>query len=275
VLDELQGALATLFQRAEPVVGDAGASLVSARHVTGNDRLSPAEQVDIYRRQFWLRHHDALLEDYPGLALVVGDDAFEAFVRAYLVAHPPRTPSLRDLGADVPAFAARHGGFPPRRRAIAVEMARYEHAFVDIFDAAEPPRLDVAKIQSVSPEGWSRARLVLHPHLVTMTVRHPVHRVRYDLKAGAPVDVDAAAVPAPEPFHLALYRKDLVVHYEELEPEAHRLLEALRAGAPLAPACAALAEGLAPEDAALLEARVGAWFQRWTASAWIVDVELA
>jgi len=35
--------------------------------LTGNDRLSPVEQLEIYREQFWLRHTASLVEDFPGI----------------------------------------------------------------------------------------------------------------------------------------------------------------------------------------------------------------
>src|SRR4051794_23791320 len=101
------GFLSETFRRDDPVAGDPAIAERSRVHVAGNDRVTPAEQVDIYRHQFWLRHRDSLLEDYPGLAYVLGEEGFEAFCRAYLRAHPPRTPSLRDLGADIVTFAER------------------------------------------------------------------------------------------------------------------------------------------------------------------------
>src|SRR6186713_2831422 len=107
----MQGFLAGVFRREEPVEGDQGLSTACAEHVSGNDRLSPAEQVDIYRRQFWMRHVDSLAEDYIALHHVLGDEAFEAFCHAYLTAHPPSVPSLRDLGADVPRFVVGYRGF--------------------------------------------------------------------------------------------------------------------------------------------------------------------
>src|SRR5689334_17295103 len=97
-LEELQGFLEQAFRRHEPIVSDESAAAACGAHVRGNDRLTPAEQTDIYRRQFWLRHIESLQEDYIGLAHVLGEDGFDAFCHAYLDAHPPRTPSLRDLG---------------------------------------------------------------------------------------------------------------------------------------------------------------------------------
>src|SRR5262245_22989540 len=76
-----------------PIADDPAASSIARTHVMGNERLTPEAQADIYRRQFWLRHVDSMLEDYPALAHLLGEDAFDAFARAYLVAHPPDRPS--------------------------------------------------------------------------------------------------------------------------------------------------------------------------------------
>src|SRR5689334_5181237 len=94
------------FRRADPLLGDGTIEGEWPLHVTGNRRLTPGGAVEIYRRQYWLRHIDALADDYPGVAHLVGEEAFDAFLRAYLLAHPPRHKSLRDLGCDIVTFGA-------------------------------------------------------------------------------------------------------------------------------------------------------------------------
>jgi hypothetical protein len=266
-LAEATGSLAEWFRRASPIPGDSAIEAACARIVAGNDRLTPAEQVDIYRRQFWLRHVDSLRDDYPGLEHVLGTGAFEALCRAYLEQHPPSTPSLRDLGADIVRFAERWDGLPPDRRAIALDMIRYEHAMIDLFDGPSTPPLDPAKLAGMPDDAWDRARIVLDPLLVPMELAHPVHRVRFAVKAG-----QRPALPAPEPSRVVLFRKDLVIHFEELEPEPFELLGLLARGEPLVAACSRLASGLDDAQAAELEARVSGWFQRWASLGWIVDV---
>ena len=56
----------------------------------------------------------------------------------------PRTPSLRDLGADIVRFAEVYPGFPTDRRGLAIDMVRYENAFVDVFDGPEYAPLNPA-----------------------------------------------------------------------------------------------------------------------------------
>ena len=286
---EVQRFLADSLRRDAPIADDPVLAAATRAHVAGNDRLSPAEQADIYREQFWLRHVEALTEDYPGLRVVMGEEAFDALLRAYLHAHPPRTPSLRDLGADLVPFAEAWPGFPPERRVLALDMLRYEHAFIDLFDGADVPPLDARKLAALG-EGADRARIVLHPLLALLRLGYPVHHYRLaivglDTPMGAetPASVDptnagaapsTAAPPLPEPrsLCLALYREGRSIKYEEAEPEAFALLEALRAGEPLGAACDRVAAGMDEAAAEAFGGKVGAWFQRWTALGWIVDV---
>ena len=268
-LDQVMAFLEPAFRRVDPLHGDAAIADEVAAHVTGNSRLTPAEQVDIYRRQYWLRHIDALADDYPGVAHLLGDEGFEAFLRAYLLAHPPRHKSLRDLGCDIVAFGEGYA-FPEALRAVTLEMLAYEHAFVDMFDGAEPPPLDPQKLVAMPEDAWERARVVIHPLLVHRRVRFPVHRLRLEAKT---TDVEPRTAPPIEaPANLVLYRDDNRIRFEELDGTAFALLDALARGEPLGPACEQIAATLTPEAAEQLGAQVGPWFQDWTARRWIVDV---
>ncbi|WP_437563480.1 HvfC/BufC family peptide modification chaperone [Sorangium sp. So ce542] len=284
-LAAMMGELARLFTAGAPLPDDPELAARCRAHVAGSCRLTPAEQADIYRRQFWLRHQGALREDFPALAHVLGDDGFDAFCRAYLAAHPPASFTLRDLGRRVADFAAAHEGFPPALRDLARDVARYEQALADRFDGASPPPLDPAKVTGMPEDGWSTARIVLHPLLALLQLRYPAHALRGELREGG-----SPALPAPRPVRLAVFRSDadLTMRCEELEPPAFALLEALGRGVPLVAACEEVAagfdgaagidgaagvdgaEGEAPSAA--LGARVGAWFQQWTSWGLIVDV---
>ena len=103
----LQAELAELLQRRRAIDTDAAASEQAAQIAAGNDRLSPAEQIEIYREQFWLRHTSCLLDDFEGLSGILEQSAWERLVEEYLAAHPPTSFSLRDLGDRMPTFVER------------------------------------------------------------------------------------------------------------------------------------------------------------------------
>jgi hypothetical protein len=175
----------------------------------------------------------------------------------------------------------RYEGFDASRRDLAVDMARYENAFVDVFDGAEPAPLDPDKLRALPEQAWETARIVLSPLLARVVTRYPVHALRFAVKSGETPDLsvhepgrEGPADPPRSPglYHLGLFRKDFVIHYEVLAPEAFRLLDALGRGVALIPACDALAADLDEAAAAGLQEQVGAWFRQWTGWGWIIDV---
>src|SRR5690606_3078534 len=105
-LSEIQRQLAAMLQRPRTLLGHAEVAELIATLTTERPRLSPAEQVEVYREQFWLRHTGALLEDFPGLSGILGQSDWERLVEGYLVAHPPSHFSLRDLGSGLPEYVA-------------------------------------------------------------------------------------------------------------------------------------------------------------------------
>ena len=193
-LAALQKLLTHAFRQETAVADDAEQSRLFAIHVAGNSRLTPAEQVDIYRRQFWLRHEEVLEEDFPGLVAVLGEHVWQKLALSFLTAHPPHQPNLRDLGAGLPNHLDAFAGIPAALLPLARDMAAYELAFVDVFDGLDPPALDAELLTSLSPSAWERARLELSPVVRRMHFDYPVHRLRL---AARDAKTNGTALPLP------------------------------------------------------------------------------
>ena len=271
--------LQRVFRLPSAIPDDPALAPIVAEHVAGNDRLSPSEQADLYRKQFFLRHVDALAEDHAGLVHYLGEGGFEELARAYLAAHPPSSYTLRDLGADLAAFVATWEGLSDPVRSLCANMARYELCVVEIFDAADVGPPDAARLAAVPQEAWLTRPLVFHPHLRLLAFDHPIPDLRRAIKKagleGGPPGPPPREPPVKEPCFYGIFRRDDVIAYERLAPEAHALLDRLMRGAPLASACEDLSRSLTEEAAAAVEAEVGGWFQRWASWGWILDVEAA
>ncbi len=242
-------------------------------HLTGNDRLLPVEQLDIYRQQFWLRHTSSLVEDFPGLGGILGQRAWEELVEDYLSQVPPQSWTLRDLGSGLPEFVAVRSETPHQR--LCVDMAHLEWLYVEAFDAAEAPPLDATKLASIDEAAWPKARIVLHPSLRLLRTEYPVAALRRELRQAAENEMrgQGTSVPIPErkPQNLALYRgAELGLRYCELKPAPMSVLEQLSRGLALEAACEAAATS--PGLAAEIEHKVGAWFADWGKRGWVVDV---
>ena len=232
---------------------------------TGNDRVTPIGQLDIYREQFWIRHVNCLREDFPVLLALAGDEKFEAIVRDYLEAFPPKKFQLRHLGENLADFLAT------RDDALLADLARVEWAFIDAFDAPDAPPLDPTTIAAIAEDDWPNARLVLHPSLQLLRLAYPTNQMRDAWWA----DKDKRPIERVEraEANVVVYRhKTMLLYTEVVEALPFEMLSLLAAGKSLGAAGDELAAstGRGPE----IEATIGEWFTRWSALGWISRVVL-
>jgi hypothetical protein len=269
-LAALQRALADVIRRPDSLVDQADAVASADGIAAGNDRLSPVEQVDIYREQFFLRHVDCLRDDFASLEHLLGEEGFEALCRAYLAARPSASFTLRDLGNAVTSFVATE---PPwRDDPLLADLARVEWAFVEAFDGPDAAPFDPASVAAASEDAWPRARIVFHPSLQRLTLRYPAHDYRIAARSKDDGVRDSVARPEPKGTHIVVYRGPDALHAYHLAGDAHAMIEELVRGVPLGEACerAAAASGIALDA---FQSKLGGWFQEWTTRRWITRVD--
>jgi hypothetical protein len=260
--------MAALLRRRRALPRDAAIVEQARQHVRGNDRMSPVEQLEIYREQFWLRHTASLLEDFPGLAGILGQEEWERLVEGYLEEAALSSFSLRDLGDGLAAYVERSESVP--HRDLCTDMARLEWAYIEIFDATDTAPLDGAKLGSIPEDAWPEARIVFSPAIELLQVRYAVADLRRKLREATDEPVP---IPEPQRQNLVLYRgADKNLFHTAVSDLAFRLIEALRSGTPLGRASELAAERV-PSEAATMESDVGEWFLDWGRRGWIVDVE--
>jgi hypothetical protein len=265
-LSEVQALMGAAIVRTAPVGDDAGLAEATAQFVAQGVRLSPVQQLEIYREQFWLRHIGAMKEDFVSIHHLLGDDGFAELCRRYLAAHPPTSFTLRDLGDRFADFVERTE--PWAGDALVLDCARLEWAFVEAFDAPDAPPLDPVTIAEAPEEAWSGAKVVLHPSVHRVAMAHPAHVFRAEVR-----DEKEPERPAPAATHVVVYRGPEKLMYIAIEPLAVALLDRLARGVPLATACEEAAAEAGVADAAELEAKVGAWFQAWASYGWVSRVD--
>lgn len=268
-LTALQRFITDALRREGAVVdGSTFASEVTDFLVPSARGLDAAARLEIYREQFWLRHHSNLCDDFPTLRWCVGAAGFREIVSGYLGSHPPRTWNLQRLGADLPMYLSARA--PWRDDALALDAVRLDWAFMEAFDAPDAGPLNLQALTGAPEEAWPLARIALHPSIRRLRLAYPVHELREAVKRG-----DAAERPPPAVTHGVVWRDAAcVLHAASIEPEAFALLSELARGTPLGAACEAVARAHGSADTQELGARVGEWFQRWTASGWVSAVHL-
>ncbi len=252
----------------------------AGRIIKPNDRLTSFDRLQIYNQQYWWRLLSNFADDYPGLLAVLGQRKFDRLAVAYLEAHGSTSWTLRNLGQFLVAFLEKHPELTAPYSALALDMARVEWAKTVAFDDPELPVLDPQKIVRRDP---ATLRLKMQPYVSLLSLRYPIDRLltrlrEANLETGSASNAVAAtkqrriklirSQAERKPIFLAVHRVDFLIYYKRLEPEAFKLLKALRDGTTLADACEAAftRSKIKGDDAAQ---KIGEWFNTWTQLGWL------
>ncbi|HUK52107.1 MAG TPA: DNA-binding domain-containing protein [Candidatus Binatia bacterium] len=251
----------------------------AASFIKPNDRLTSFERLELYNRQYWFRVLSCFADDFPGLRAVLGEKRFDRLAEAYLAECPSRSFTLRNLGSRLPAWLERNPRFARPHPRMALDMARLEWAQVVAFDGPEETTLQPQDLA----EGFDpRMKLRLQPYLSLLAFEYPVDDLVLQVNEQARDEESASnamsesrkqisarhfRVLKPHPVFLAVHRHDDSVYFRRLEPEAYRLLAALRKGKTITGAV-----GEAFTDSAMPVGEraetVRDWFELWAALGW-------
>lgn len=270
-LADLQRYVAGAIRRTSSLCHDAKVTEEVDRMVAAGPRgMTPAERLDVYREQFWLRHLANLAEDFPTLSWALdGASAFDELAIAYLTSTPPKTWDLQRLGDGMPEYVATER--PWRDDPLLADAARIDWAYVQAFDAPDAAPVDLRVLAATPEDAWPLARIGFHPSLRALSLQYPAAASRRAVALG-----EAALRPAPASTIVAVWRDAACcVRDTELDPAEFQLLTAVAMSRPLGEACESLVRALGYKDAAPLEAKVTAWFQEWTTRGWVTTIATA
>jgi hypothetical protein len=238
--------------------GDAAGASLSAL-LRGDARASAIARLDVYANAYFERLLGVLRDDYPALAAALGEDAFHDLATAYLVAHPPSRPSLRDAGArlgELLAGDSAEAAYFRVRWPFAADLAALEWALVGAFDAQDAEALTREQLAALEPAAWDALALRLHPATALLALAWPVQRLREAADRGEPLP----ALAGPEPTLVCVTRRDERVRHRALEPLEGALLATLARGSSFGALCLRIAEARGDAAAPSLAA---AWLARW------------
>jgi hypothetical protein len=216
----------------------------------------------IYRHAYRARLREALEHDHPALGAYLGDALWDELCRGYIAAHPSRHRSLRDFGADLPDYLAQAGAF--RAHPQIAELAAFERALLDSFDAADATRADWEALMSRPPLDWPTLRLGFHPSLkLHRAARNGVEIWRAIKDGQTPPPAGAAASPA-----WALWRDaDRVGRFRSLDAEENAALGCCMRGDTFADLCALLIAFQPPETVPHSALN---YLRSWCEEGWVV-----
>ncbi|QQS12383.1 MAG: putative DNA-binding domain-containing protein [Rhodospirillales bacterium] len=200
----------------------------------------------VYRDGYALRLIEALTTDYPGVLAMAGPADFDVLARAYIAARPSTDPSVRWFGRHLADFLAATPPFDGSPAA--ADMARFEWALGEAFDAADSTPLTFDDLAALPAEAWETLRLGFAPSLRRLTLRHEAPRAWARREAVAPGDLDVPANPpgedgAPVAVDWLVWRAtaDAETQYRSMAADEAWALDAARDGADFAALCDGLA----------------------------------
>jgi len=219
----------------------------------GDARASAAERLHVYRYAYMSRLVGVLRDDYPALERALGRAALDPLAAAYLRANPSQHFSLRHLGARFPAFLAQHeAARETRERAPwAPDLARFELAVTDAFDAADARPLLRSDLAHLAPEAWAELALALTPGAQLLELAWPARAVRAAYDAEQPLATEAIA-PARE--SVLVWRKSERVLHRACDAEEFALLTRAASGVRFGELCALAAQARSDEAGAAFAA---------------------
>lgn len=192
----------------------------------------PLRRFNVYRNNVMVSLREALAASFPVTRLMVGEAFFAAMARAFIPAHPPRSPVLACYGTEFPGFV---GAFAPAATLpYLADLAKLEYLRIEAFHAADAPPLAPQVLGQFSPDDLAGLRLVAHP--AARIIRSEFAIASLWLAHDRHAEVDAVDLSTVDPFapETALVtRPGLVVQIRQVPPTLQYFVSMMLAGAPL------------------------------------------
>ena len=285
-LREAQNALADWIRAPEGVAQalieedakrGAGASGAARRRleslIRSDEILDATGRVEIYANAYFHRILGVLSSDFPALRAALGPDLFHDLVTSYLLVEPSRHPSIRYAGLHLADFLSNHEAISGLRGRApwSGDLAAFEWARNDVFDAPDRPVLEARELGSLSPEDFAALPLCLGPWVSFRSYDHPVDRlwsrgireegidsldVANEIVAG---DGDRSAEGGAR-IELLVWRKAERVLHRRLDRHEAAALAHLSLGTRFDALCEWAADEIGESEA---PARAAGWLARW------------
>jgi hypothetical protein len=245
--------LATLQDRLQACVLSGERAIES--QVIGASPEDVAARLAIYTNAYRMRLTEALASNFPALAQLLGAGDFATMAGHYMASHVSHHASIRYFGDVLPQFLASDARY--REVSLLTELAAWEWAMTEVFDAADAQAVGVESLASRPPAEWAELRFTLHPAVRRLDLRWNVPSMWKALTSDS-----ARPTPelADEPRAWLLWRANLQVMFRSLDATEAAALDAVNDGQDFGELCVRLCDR-ADEASAPIQA--AAYLRAW------------
>jgi hypothetical protein len=231
--------------------------------VVGTERVSVETRLGIYADGYRSRLIEVLESSYPVLANLLGEADFQTMAAKYVATHESTFFSVRHYGhqlADLLAADAEYSKAP-----LLAELAKWEWAMADAFDAADAEPIDSGAFAQVAPEDWAELHFEWSPSVQLVALEWNVP----ELWKAVTEDTER-----PEPSlslqgaSWLIWRRALQIYFRPVAAEEAAVIAASRAGQSFGELCVLLCEHLDESEASL---HAAGFLRGWVQSGLIVN----
>jgi hypothetical protein len=244
-----------LFGHASPIT----------QHIV-NDKLSSEFRLGIYTNAYVSRLLETLENDYPVLQVLLGDPAFYELGEVYIKQYPSTYASLRWFGQHLPVFIKEVA--PLDTDPWLAEMAVFEWALVDAFNASDQPSITESDVGQVTPDHWPVLGFEFHPSVHSFAYHSNILPMWQAHKEGKPL-------PKPEKLPQSetclVWRKNLKTLFRTLEADEAHMFAAAQRGANFSEMCEQLSEWV--DDAEQIPLRAVSLLKMWLSQELVTDLK--
>lgn len=234
------------------------------RFIVDDGKVDVRTRLAIYFDAYRLRLIEALSAAYPKLKLLLGYDLFDTMARAYVRDYPSMYSNIRWYGDKLQL----HLLFTLPQHPIAADMANFEWALANAFDAEDVAELKLQDLAEIPPDNWGALQFGFQPALQIVPLHWNTVAVWKALDAE---EVPPAPAKCDSYTTWLIWRSDLNPQFRSLDKAEAMALQMAMSGDCFAEICKSLEAELSAEEATLLAAQ---YLAGWLEQGLISEVKL-
>ncbi len=216
--------------------------IVSTRKVNNELRLA------VYANAYRLRLIEALEETYSVLHTLLGCEQFNELVAHYLNDHPSTFRSIRWFGNQLSDFLKQTS--PYADEPAFSEMAQFEWALTEAFDAANSAIITVEHMAEVPPEKWPQLQLSAHASVRRLNLQWNIVPIWNQITEKPEEEHSLEFEQAEYPIAWLIWRKDLQTLFRSMPVEEAWALDTMLRGESFEAVCIGLCEWIGEQHVA-------------------------
>ncbi len=135
-----------------------------AAQLRSPSKRQAVQRLDIYRNGYFIRVEKALAHDFPVSERTLGQKRFARLAGDYVLVHPSRYPSLRNIGHGFADWLQVHAGTAN------AELADIEWAIMTVFDGPDCTPVESDRMDAYTPTNWANMCVTLVPTLTLLSL---------------------------------------------------------------------------------------------------------